>query len=415
MLVKDQFVKMTWHKKVRDYYIDKGYQYTKDKDTFLVKVQDLHPNSQKIIKVICDCCKKELEITYVCYSKAISKDKYFYCQECINDEKSKTALRKRQDEHYKKLINFCNKKGYTLITKKEDIINTQSEISYLCPIHGKYTTKLTSILQGKTCYKCSRQAAIYNRNKNSLKERQNNLYNKATEKCKKNGYELKSNKNDILSNRSYIEYICPNHGIHKMRIANLISGRCCPECSKEYISKLFRTTLEEVILRIEKCDGHLLNPEEYINNTAKNLKILCPQCKQPFYTSLRNFTQHGGQVCKECCNTETIGEKKIRIYLENHDITYEQEKWFSKCRDINPLPFDFYLPDKKTIIEFDGRQHFEDTEFFTYSYEKTKKHDEIKNDYCNKNNINLIRIPYWDINNIDKILNSKLNSHEDIV
>jgi hypothetical protein len=37
-------------------------------------------------------------------------------------------------------------------------------------------------------------------------------------------------------------------------------------------------------------------------------------------------------------------------------------------------------------------------------YEKTKKHDEIKNEWCKQNNIKLIRISYHDRINIKKIL-----------
>ncbi|MCB2315620.1 hypothetical protein [Clostridium tagluense] len=35
-------------------------------------------------------------------------------------------------------------------------------------------------------------------------------------------------------------------------------------------------------------------------------------------------------------------------------------------------------------------------------------HDKIKNNYCKDNNINLIRIPYWEKNNIEQILKSAL-------
>lgn len=48
--------------------------------------------------------------------------------------------------------------------------------------------------------------------------------------------------------------------------------------------------------------------------------------------------------------------------------------------------------------------------------EQTQKRDTIKTDYCNANNIQLIRIPYWDFDSIEIILTNKLlNLHEDIV
>ena len=133
-------------------------------------------------------------------------------------------------------------------------------------------------------------------------------------------------------------------------------------------------------------------------------------------TSIINFTQHGGQLCPKCShNNESIGESYVRIYLENHKINFEKEKWFPDCRDQNPLPFDFYLPKLNTIIEFDGRQHFDEVDHFHYSLETVQKHDSIKNNYCHDHNINLIRIPYTKMNKIDDILNNKLNLHEDIV
>ena len=64
------------------------------------------------------------------------------------------------------------------------------------------------------------------------------------------------------------------------------------------------------------------------------------------------------------------------------------------------------------LIEFQGRQHYEPVDFFNKSndlnralkFEKNKRHDEIKREYCNKNNIDLLEIPYWNIKNIEEIL-----------
>ena len=200
-----------------------------------------------------------------------------------------------------------------------------------------------------------------------------------------------------------------------MRISNFINGKGCPDCVPESNSERFRLSPDEVERRVNACGGRILNKKEYINQAEKNLWIECFECGKPFLTSLRNFTQHGGQVCLECKNTESIGESKIKHYLNSRKINFTFQKWFDDCRDRNPLPFDFYLMDLNTIIEFDGRQHFEETEYFTYPLELVQKHDKIKNEYCYKNNITLVRIPYWDINKINQILNKELILHEDIV
>jgi hypothetical protein len=58
--------------------------------------------------------------------------------------------------------------------------------------------------------------------------------------------------------------------------------------------------------------------------------------------------------------------------------------------------FDFYLPKYRTVIEFDGKQHYEPMEYFggIESYERLKINDKIKSDYCEENYIDLIRIRY---------------------
>ena len=75
---------------------------------------------------------------------------------------------------------------------------------------------------------------------------------------------------------------------------------------------------------------------------------------------------------------------------------YKQEYIFNDCRDTNPLPFDFAIEDKNGrayLLEYDGGQHFEEISHWG-KLEDRRKHDLIKNQYCFKNNIRLIRIPY---------------------
>ena len=42
-------------------------------------------------------------------------------------------------------------------------------------------------------------------------------------------------------------------------------------------------------------------------------------------------------------------------------------------------------------------------------FERLKRRDNIKNNYCAKNNITLIRIPYWEVNNISVLLDKIFN------
>ena len=244
----------------------------------------------------------------------------------------------------------------------------------------------------------------------TLNKRRNNLYDKLISLCDKIGYKLLTPITDIINNQSYIRYVCPQHGEQTIRINNLINGRRCPLCSIEKKSKTYRLSDECVNNNIEKCGGVWINKGEYKNRYEKNLLIRCPICGEPFYTSYVLFTQHGGQVCDNCKSDSSLGEQKIENFLRKSNISFKKEYWFKDCRDVNPLPFDFYLDDYNMVIEFDGRQHFGETNYFTYTYEQTKMHDNIKNDYCNNNNIKMVRIPYWKINKVDDILSNEIHS-----
>lgn len=103
---------------------------------------------------------------------------------------------------------------------------------------------------------------------------------------------------------------------------------------------------------------------------------------------------------------ESYGEKKIKKYLDINNIKYEQQKTFEGCLNKKKLLFDFFIPNLNTCIEFDGAQHFKVVDWFggKEGYIKRKENDIIKNNFCEINKINLLRISYEDINIIDKIL-----------
>ena len=51
-------------------------------------------------------------------------------------------------------------------------------------------------------------------------------------------------------------------------------------------------------------------------------------------------------------------------------------------------------------------QHFKPSFNDEKSFDRTKLHDDYKNKYCKNNNIPLIRIPYYEFENIESILNN---------
>jgi hypothetical protein len=95
------------------------------------------------------------------------------------------------------------------------------------------------------------------------------------------------------------------------------------------------------------------------------------------------------------------GEINIENYLKSNNIKFINQYKINECRNLLPLPFDFYLPELNILIEYDGRQHFEPISLFggNIGLKKRKKNDNIKNKYCEENKIPLLRISY--LENID--------------
>jgi hypothetical protein len=106
----------------------------------------------------------------------------------------------------------------------------------------------------------------------------------------------------------------------------------------------------------------------------------------------------------------SYGERKIQEFLLSNKIEFIREKKFKTCLNTKELPFDFYLPDYKICIEYDGEHHYHVvSKYGGVEYlEKVKINDKIKTDWCINNEIRLIRISYKQKSKIEKILNSFL-------
>ena len=99
----------------------------------------------------------------------------------------------------------------------------------------------------------------------------------------------------------------------------------------------------------------------------------------------------------------SYGEHEIKTWLEMKLISFEFQFIFP---GLKKRPFDFYIPSKNIAIEFDGEQHYRPVEYFggVDKYNKQIKRDKQKTNYCSENNIELIRIPYWQFDEIETIL-----------
>ena len=148
--------------------------------------------------------------------------------------------------------------------------------------------------------------------------------------------------------------------------------------------------------------GHLTAVKRDNTKPAGRVYWLCKcDCGNPNLESIHGVRLRNGDKTQcSLCMPRSRGEEKIRDLLLKNNSPFVQEKSFEDCKfeSGHKARFDFYV-NNQYIIEFDGRQHIEETtKWGNRSLEYVQAHDKVKNIYCKEHNIPLIRIPYTKLN-----------------
>jgi hypothetical protein len=214
--------------------------------------------------------------------------------------------------------------------------------------------------------------------------------------------------NDILSFKCNI---CDNDEIpFRKTFKSIEFGDGCPYCSGKKVGKknnLFYL-YPELCREWDYNKNENLLPEYVTSGNPKKVWWMCPNCNQSYFSSISKRAKDG-RGCPKCCESHL--EKKISKFLNDNYIAYVPQMRFDDCKDVLSLPFDFYIVENNILCEAQGEQHFFVSKFFggQEGYDYRKKHDVMKKEYCKQKNIELIEIPYWDLDNIEIILSQKLN------
>jgi very-short-patch-repair endonuclease len=189
--------------------------------------------------------------------------------------------------------------------------------------------------------------------------------------------------------------------IYHQKVVKHLNGRC-PE------KVLYKKTTEEYILEArkvwgDKYDYSLTKYEGALNNVKViyNGIIYEQRAKSHLEGLAPEFRKNDESILNDTLSKYDLeGEKEIINFLKKFKMKFEYKK------SINNIVFDFYIASNRTLIEFDGLYHFEpvDTLGGLKTYNKMKENDKIKNDYCEENYMNLIKIKYDQIDDIYQIL-----------
>ena len=172
--------------------------------------------------------------------------------------------------------------------------------------------------------------------------------------------------------------------------------------AKEKLSKEFM---------LEKRFGKLIVKERSSRKgNAGELYWIC-ECDCGNVVEVRGhdlLRKDGNQTVSCGCFHRSIGAQNIYDCLINNNINFIDEYSFI---DLPRSRFDFAIIENNQVtrlIEFDGEQHFIDIPKWG-GLELQQERDKVKNEYALSHNIPLVRIPYWERNNItlEMIFDSK--------
>ena len=95
-MILENTIKMTWNGRNKDYYENLGYKYTRQREKFDLKVEDLMPTSHYKIHVACDECSKDAYVAYRDYCNRTYKE--YLCSDCAT---RKYGVKHRIEKHIK--------------------------------------------------------------------------------------------------------------------------------------------------------------------------------------------------------------------------------------------------------------------------------------------------------------------------
>ena len=155
MLVNEN-IEIKWEYKTRKHYEQKGYIFTKYKDKFIIRIEDLPKSSDVKIPVTCDYCGIRIDKMYKKYIKQREDVQKDCCtnKDCSNKKGKEVNLiiygctnysktdKSRNDNSKRFRMNFATiedefkNRGYTLLTKDFEYKNNKTKLRFICDKHS---------------------------------------------------------------------------------------------------------------------------------------------------------------------------------------------------------------------------------------------------------------------------------------
>jgi len=379
-------VMINLHPMTINHYEKLGYEIPRRKDErnkmrviqgtkLLISVNHLLDKSGVRIDAQCDNCGKELKnIRWVDYLLCVKEDGNYYCNNCSIQLFNSNNIKKTR------LLNGKSFEQWCIENSKQDVLDRWDY-----KLNNKNPSEINYGTNDKYYFKCPRKLHI-----------------------------------SELKNINL--FTCGKEGSIKCKACNSFAQWGIDNISENFLSKYWdykKNTVDPCVIASQynkkvwiKCQekdhhgSYPISPNSFVNNRR------CPECR-------KSKGENKIKDILDYCNFIEITQDEYNILSDLNkllNIYYISQKGFNNLIGLGGgnLSYDFYLPNQKynLLIEYDGEYHYkpiknyknEPIKYAEERLEKQQKHDKLKNKYAKEHNINLLRIPYWDFDNIEKIL-----------
>lgn len=327
---------------------------------FIEKARLIHGDRYSYAQSIFVTTKKQIEI--ICKEHGVfgqishSHLKGMGCKKCSAiqrgiDQKAKTdklLIDRFTDMH-------GSKYDYSNIVFK----GMENPIEIICREHGSFTQAAKHHASGHGCRQCGidiRSTAISSCSAINFETLANEVH----------GDRYDYSKTEYNKSQIKIDIGCNSHGYFKQTPNKHLTGRGCPKCGGESVSRIKTLTTQEFIDKAILIHGKKYGYDSVdYKGYGEAVKIICKehgQFNQPAGVHLM------GSGCSSCNAGSSRGEDELADYIKSLGFKVER----GNKSIISPMQLDIIVHDKKIAIEYNGNYWHSELSGRGRSYHKRK-------------------------------------------
>lgn len=260
----------------------------------------------------------------------------------------------------------------------------------------EYSVTPKEFIKGTRCRKCALQR-INRNNTHSVDEYKNSLTPDILER-----YDILYDGYKNVS--SMLSVTCKICGTQRfVRADALKRGVGCKTCNRRNYHDRYTLSTAQYAEKVLDLSGNTYRLVGEYTGVKNKIRINHLVCGNTYETYPYLFNK--GRRCPFCQGT-SLGEENTRLVLKELGVNFTEQVSFSGLVDVGNLTYDFFIPDSRILIEYQGIQHYKPVDLFggEKAYKLQVSHDHIKMEFAKHNCLNLICIPYT-CNTVGKIRN----------